>query len=282
MARERRQISQTGFYHVMMRGNEKREIFKDDWDREKLLGIIREKKKEEVFDLYAYCLMDNHVHLLIRTENIAVVMKRINTSYACFFNKKYNRVGHLFQDRFKSETIDDEKHLLAVVRYIHNNPHQAGMVRDSLEYPWSSYIDYVGGRGNRRNDMVDTLEILSLFAQEENKAIEYFMEFSNKENDDEFIDIKEDDSDVFFCQEKGSLWVEEYLMEKNMSITDLKIDSNRHFLQDVIVNLRIKTRLSIREIADFLGLNRGVVQRMASQKPVAPENMREEDRVHKP
>jgi len=90
MARTSRQISQTGFYHVMMRGNEKREIFKDDRDREKLLGIIREKKKEVVFDLYGYCLMNNHAHLLIRTENIAGVMKRINTTYACFFNKKYN------------------------------------------------------------------------------------------------------------------------------------------------------------------------------------------------
>jgi len=277
MARTRRQISQTGFYHVMMRGNEKREIFKNDWDRKKLLDIIKGKKKEEVFDIYAYCLMDNHVHLLIRTENIAGVMKRINTSYACFFNKKYNRVGHLFQDRFKSETIGDEKHLLAVVRYIHNNPYQAGMVSDILEYPWSSYIDYVGKRDYKKNDMVDTLEILSLFAQEKNKAIEYFKEFSYKENDDQFIDVKEDDSDVFFCQETDNSWVEKYLKDKNLSITDLKTDCNKHYLQDVIVNLRIKTRLSIREIADFLGLNRGIVQRVVSQKPVALENERQEE-----
>ncbi|KJS22031.1 MAG: hypothetical protein VR72_08080 [Clostridiaceae bacterium BRH_c20a] len=273
MARTSRQISQTGFYHVMMRGNEKREIFKDDRDREKLLGIIREKKKEVVFDLYGYCLMNNHVHLLIRTENIAGVMKRINTSYACFFNKKYNRVGHLFQDRFKSETIDDEKHLMAVVRYIHNNPYQAGMVSDILEYPWSSYIDYVSKRDNKNNDLVDTWEILSLFSQEKNKAIEYFKEFSNKENDDQFIDIKEDDSDVFSFQETdNSLVVEKYLKDNNLSITDLKTDCNRHYLQEVILNLRKKTQLSIRGIANLLGFNRGIVQRMVSQKPVAPED----------
>ena len=76
------------------------------------------------------------------------------------------------------------RNIMAVVRYIHNNPYQAGMVNDILEYPWNSYIDYVSKRDNKNNDLVDTWEILPSFSQEKNKAIENFKEFSNKENDD--------------------------------------------------------------------------------------------------
>jgi REP element-mobilizing transposase RayT len=86
--------------------------------------------------------MDNHVHLLINEgdDEIGKIMKRINISYSYYFNKKYGRIGHLFQDRFKSEGIDSDAYLLSVVRYIHNNPVKAGLVKNIEEYKWSSYI----------------------------------------------------------------------------------------------------------------------------------------------
>ncbi|MFZ5945649.1 MAG: transposase [Bacillota bacterium] len=268
MARIRRQISRTGFYHIMMRGNEKKDIFLDDEDRKKILWIISDKKKEEGFQLYAYCLMDNHVHLLLKTENISKVMKRINTSYVYYFNKKYNRVGHLFQDRYKSETIDDERHLLAVIRYIHNNPYEAGIVGNILEYPWSSYADYFGKRNDKPKGLVDTEEILAQFSQEHYKATEYFEEFSKKENDDKFIEVSEDDEDGLYSQAEARAFLEKYLREKGVSIIDLKSEENRHYLNEIIPTLKTKSCLSVREIAAFLDINRGVVQRMACQRTV--------------
>lgn len=89
--------------------------------------------------------MDNHVHLLMSegTEEISKIMKRINVSYAYYFNQKYGRIGHLFQDRFKSEGIEDDTYLLAATRYIHNNPVRANIVKHAGEYKWSSYGIYI-------------------------------------------------------------------------------------------------------------------------------------------
>ena len=110
MPRQVRQISKSQIYHVITRGNERRNIFLDDEDKKRFMDILCEKKRDKEYVLYAFCLMDNHVHLIIRegTDTISRIMKRINTGYAYYFNKKYKRVGHVFQDRFKSEAIESE------------------------------------------------------------------------------------------------------------------------------------------------------------------------------
>jgi len=104
MPRQKRLLSPTHIYHVMVRGNSGRDIFLDDEDRKRLLRIIETKKKEEGFILFAYCLMNNHFHLLLKEnrDNISQIMKKINTTYALYFNKKYQLSGHLFQNRFRS------------------------------------------------------------------------------------------------------------------------------------------------------------------------------------
>jgi len=105
----------------MLRGNEKKDIFNSNADKQRFLETVFEKKQENRFYLHAFCLMNNHVHLMISegVEDVATVMKRINVSYVYYFNNKYKRVGHLFQDRFKSEVVEQERYLLALVRYIH-------------------------------------------------------------------------------------------------------------------------------------------------------------------
>ena len=104
MPRVSRKLSRSKVYHVMVRGNERKKIFIDDEDRERFISTIREKNKERKFLVYAFCLMDNHIHLLINEgqDQITKIMQRIGVSYAYYFNKKYKRTGHLFQDRFKS------------------------------------------------------------------------------------------------------------------------------------------------------------------------------------
>ena len=106
MPRQKRKISESKTYHVMVRGNERKKIFLDDEDHEKFFDILCKKITGENSILFAFCLMDNHVHMIIDEGygNISVIMQKINLCYACYFNKKYGRVGHLFQDRFKAKS----------------------------------------------------------------------------------------------------------------------------------------------------------------------------------
>ncbi len=167
MPRSARVINNEGIYHVMERGNEKREIFRDDEDRTKFLQIVSCNKERYGFNVYAYCLMSNHVHLLLGCNgcNISQMMKSINISYVHFFNRKYRRCGHLFQDRFKSELVDTDAYVIEVSRYIHLNPVRAMMVSidDITQYPWSSYTQYISNK-NGHLLPVDTNFILGIFS----------------------------------------------------------------------------------------------------------------------
>ena len=101
--RNARKLSKTGIYHIMLRGNEKRDIFEDDADKLAFINFLYNKKVDEGCLVYAYCLMDNHVHLVVKegVNGLAKFMRRIGTSYAKYYNQRYNRSGHLFQDRFQ-------------------------------------------------------------------------------------------------------------------------------------------------------------------------------------
>ena len=144
MPRTPRVKSISGVYHVIMRGIGRQLIFEDDSDRRALLDKLA-KLGESGLVVYAWCLMANHFHLLVREGNepIGVSMKRLGVSYAMHFNLKTGHVGHVFQDRFASEPVEDDEYLLTVVRYIHNNPEKAGMCAHDA-YPWSSYREYLG------------------------------------------------------------------------------------------------------------------------------------------
>ena len=154
MARQIRKISGTGIYHVMLRGINRQDIFEDEGDYQQMLSILRDlvdrcdEHKVQLPPLctfYAYCLMSNHVHLLIqeREEKISDVVKIIGVTYAHYFNKKYERNGHLFQDRFRSEPVDSIGYFVTLLRYIHQNPLKAGMVEKIEDYPWSSWREYI-------------------------------------------------------------------------------------------------------------------------------------------
>ncbi len=153
MARQIRKKSGTGIYHVMLRGINRQDIFEDDEDYNQMTSILRgqSERYDEIGHrlspfciFYAYCLMSNHLHLLIqeREDNISNIVKRIGVSYAHYFNKKYERNGHLFQDRFRSEPVDDIGYFVTLLRYIHQNPLKAGRIANINDYPWSSWKEY--------------------------------------------------------------------------------------------------------------------------------------------
>ena len=262
MPRQRRKLSKTGIYHVMLRGNERKSLFPKEEDYRKFLQILTNKKRDDSFLLYAYCLMSNHIHLLIREnkQNISQIMKRINIAYAYYFNKKYNRVGHVFQDRFKSESIEEENYLLSVIRYIHHNPLKAKMVSDPISYPWSSYNFYL----DESKNIIDKEDILTIFSSKIPEAIQRFQTFSQKPSISIGLEYKSNNLSVKEMThfEQVQKYIRKYIKEKNLKIEDISKSQNFHYRNDLILNLKRKSNLSIREIAEILGINRGIVSRI--------------------
>ncbi|GBE05854.1 chromosomal replication initiation protein [bacterium BMS3Abin10] len=146
MARPLRIEYDGALYHITSRGNEKKPIYRKDGDCRKFLKILSELPARYQVVIHGYVLMENHYHLLIETPkgNITRVMHYLNTAYTVYFNKKHQRVGHLFQGRYKGLLIEKERYLLSVSRYIHLNPVRALIVKRPEEYKWSSYLDYIG------------------------------------------------------------------------------------------------------------------------------------------
>lgn len=146
MARPLRIEFENALYHITARGFEKKTIFLDVSDRKKFLYYLKENLKRYNVLLYAYVLMDNHYHLLIETlmPNLNRFMHDLNTSYSVYYNRRINRVGPLFQGRYKSLLVDKESYLLELSRYIHLNPVRSGYVTKAEKYPWGSYRTYLG------------------------------------------------------------------------------------------------------------------------------------------
>lgn len=169
--RDYKPFASGGIYHVYNRGNAKMSIFLDDGDYKFFLERLREALYPELeiletvsshigteksrrlplpwgaFDLICYCLMPNHKHLVIQQNTdlpVGKLIHKVVTSYSMYFNKKYDRVGSLFQDQFKAVKVDSNEQLLCLVAYIHNNPIKAGIARDLSKYPYSSHFEYAG------------------------------------------------------------------------------------------------------------------------------------------
>lgn len=144
MPRRKRIKGESGIYHVMLRGINQQTIFYDDEDCDKFIEIVCRCRAISEFKLHAYCLMGNHIHLLIEEgkEPLDLVFKRIGSRYVYWYNLKYKRMGHLFYDRFKSIPVDTDEYFLSVLRYIHNNPIKAGLVKNCADYKYSSFNEY--------------------------------------------------------------------------------------------------------------------------------------------
>jgi REP element-mobilizing transposase RayT len=249
-------MSTTGIYHIMLRGNERKNIFSNRRDKQCFLESVAIKLEQMDFSLYAYCLMDNHVHILLNTreKDLSSIMKGIAVRYAYFFNARYSRVGHVFQDRYKSEAVEDEPYLLAVTRYIHNNPVKAGIVDKPQQYPWSSYKNYVDFEDDK---LVDTHFILRLFSDNLKIAVKNFERFSNETDCGEYLDYN-DEYEIRSVND-GRIYLEKYLKEKwsGRTLAEALAEDRR----GVILDLRTNTKLSVRAIAELLGVNRNVVER---------------------
>ena len=199
MPRKKRETSSTGIYHIILRGINRQRIFEDEQDYYKFIQTLKDAKKESGYELYGYCLMSNHIHLLLKEgqETLATAFKRIGVRYVYWYNWKYQRRGHLFQDRYKSEAVETTDYFLAVLRYIHMNPVKAKLVKSPEEYEWSSYKEYM-----KIPRLSDVRKGLELFHQNQNRARTLFHEFHFEENNDRCMEY-----------DRGARWTDDEAVE---------------------------------------------------------------------
>ena len=187
MSRKPRQKSVSGLYHVMLRGVNRKEIFLDDADHRKFISVILRAKIQAGAELYAYCLMGNHVHLLLKEgkEPLGATIKRVGVSYANYFNWKYQCVGHLFQGRFRSEPVEDDAYFISVLRYICQNPVKAGLCREPADYAWLGCAGLMGGEDLDRMDSLVPCPLAGLkeFINED-PGMRHMDDLEDREGDD--------------------------------------------------------------------------------------------------
>lgn len=250
MPRRARRHSSTGIYHIMLTGINRQPILEDREDNEKFIEILKSCKLISGYKLYAYCLMGNHLHLIIKTEKepLEQIFKRICGRYVYWYNTKYRRTGPLFQDRFKSEPIEDEASFLNVLRFIHQNPVIAGLSDKPDEYPYSSYGCYTGCRDETLIDTDFTLNILDR---------ERFEEFHCQECENVYMDINERPNRLTDEQ----AWEIIKRISKCSSASEFK-QLEAGVRNDCIRKLR-KEGLSIRQISRLTGVGKGIVERFS-------------------
>ena len=247
MPRQARKKSESGIYHVMLRGINQQQIFEDTEDCDKFIQILHESKAVSEFKLFAYCLMNNHIHLLIKPEKepIEQVFKRIGARYVYWFNVKYQRVDHLFQDRFKSEPVEDDEYFLMVLRYIHQNPVKSGICKKVKDYKYSSYQEYIA-----KPWLVDTDFVFDMISKSE------FVRYNNEANFDKCLEVEEIPK-IRVTDEQAKRIIKKVSKCEN-SAEFQKLDMK---LRDEYIAIFKQKGLSIRQISRLTGISFGIVRK---------------------
>ncbi len=244
MARQARQLSKSGYLHLIVRGIGKQILFEDREDRLYFLSILERFCTETGVRMLAYCLMENHVHLLVFDSEgeTPLLMKKIGVSYSRYYNRKYERSGHLFQDRYLSETVEDENYLLAVFRYILTNPEKAGL-GFAADYEWSSFSLY-----GETDSFVDT----SLFSALIGSRDEYIA-FLYKGKDDDCMEYE--------SPRRDDEWAKAVIRKHLHAESGTVLQSYDRERRDAAIRELKSQGLSIRQLERLTGINRGVIQK---------------------
>jgi len=234
----------------LLRGINKQNIFEDDDDRLAFLHILANTIRTSSLELFCYCIMDNHIHLLLGEggEPLGQNIKRLAVPYAMRFNNKYERTGHLFQDRFRSEVIATESHLLAAVRYICQNPVKAGLCKRPKDYRWSSCREYLGIEPG----ITKTESILGMFSIDSTDQVRGFAEFVQVPSDDSFIDSDDGRRNDFELREALRRLAGTDNATAFQSLEVLRRDECLHQLRE--------EGFSVRQISRVTGVSVGVIR----------------------
>lgn len=251
MPRDARRKSESGIYHILLRGLNRQTIFIDDEDCDKFIQCLIECKALSGFKLMAYCLMGNHLHMLIKEEKeqMEQIYKRIGLRYVYWYKRKYRRTGHLFQDRYKSEPVDDDGYFLSVLRYIHQNPVKAGLCKEASEYRWSSYNDYINGSG-----ITDAEFVLSLFKNGKEEAKKLFVRYMNEAEIVNCLDLEENQRPT----DKEAREIIGKLCGTNNSAEFQNLSQEK---KEKNIALLKENGLSIRQISRLTGISFGIIRK---------------------
>jgi putative transposase len=251
LPRKARQKSESGIYHIIMRGINRQLIFNEDEDYHKFLQTLNHYKEISGYQIYAYCLMSNHIHLLIKIEHepLAQIMRRICGKFVYWYNRKYDRAGYLFQDRFRSEPVEDDPYLLTVIRYIHQNPLKAKLVDKIEHYPWSSYNVYID-----RDSLIDQDFVLKIFGNNREKALKEFIKFNHQITDQKCMDLEE----IKPITNQEALNIIKRVCKINRADEIQKLDKKN---RDIYLRDLKREGLSLRQLERLTGINRGVIQK---------------------
>ncbi len=253
MPRSARKLSESNIYHVMLRGINRQNIFEESKDYVKMLRLLKDYQQVCGYSLYAYCLMSNHMHLLLQPGNepLEKIFRRLGASYVYWFNTKYGRSGPLFQDRYKSEPVKNDESFLTVIRYIHMIPVKAGQCQSPADYAYSSFSDYF------TNEMIDSEPVLSQMELGE----ETFLLFHTEQNQDSFLDLG-DPRPVRMTDEKA--------LKKMKKISGCE---NAEEFQKLPVETRnaalsrmLKKGVSIRQASRITGVSIGIVRKFSVKR----------------
>lgn len=259
MPRQARTKSKTQIYHIMWRGANRQEIFHDEEDWKQFLDILKKYKLPCELTFYAWCLMGNHVHLLIKegNEDISTTMKRIGVSYAGYYNWKYRTTGHLFQDRFKSENVETKQYLLTAVRYIHQNPVKAGIVSRCDAWKWSSCLGYYD-KQNDPTGLLNCRAIIKMFSDDITIARERFKQFNEQNNDDQCLEDQPRQKRL--TDEEARLEIIKWLGLGAAEIAQVK-SLPKVKRQEVLRKVKEIDGLSLRQAARIFGVSLSLVSR---------------------
>ena len=276
MARKTRVHYEGALYHVIVRGNNKNYIFENDKDKLEYLKRIKKYKERFKTKLYAYVIMDNHAHLLMEVSKtpLSKTMQLIQQTYTQYYNKKYNRTGHVFEQRYKAILCNKDEYFLALIRYIHKNPKKSNI--SDINYKWSSHQEYVGNNLG----ICDIKFPLSMFSNHiklaKKKYLEYVMDedIETDGNMNYELNIKED----IKISNKNKEKIEEQSIddiiteierEYKINITDIKGRSRSRYISKIkkhFVHEMLKYRLmSQKELAEYLEITEMAVSKIANK-----------------
>ncbi|MCL2341968.1 MAG: transposase [Firmicutes bacterium] len=252
MPRLAREDLETEFFHIIVQGINREYIFQTSEDIKKYLELIKIYKEDYNITIIAYCIMNNHAHILLHVDNnkkLFKFMHKINMIYAIYYNKKAKRVGYVFRDRYKSEPIYDEIYLLNCMLYIHMNPVAANLVANMIEYKYSSYHEYIG-----QSEIIDQKSIELTFGRK--NYIEQFNYLHGKEEVGRFIDIESKDE----CRRI----IYKFMEKENIDL--YTIVNNESILIKLLIELKMKNGISYRQIEKEIGISREKLRRVLMPK----------------
>ena len=252
MPRKSRNIIETNFMHIIVQGINKSYIFKEDYFKKLYLELIKKDLIDYNINILAYCIMGNHAHILMysnKTEELSKLMHRINTSYAKRFNRKNNRVGFAFRDRFYMQPIKSKSQLFNCLVYIHKNPIKANLVLNYEDYDFSSYNEFLGEKY-----LINDKSIELLFGTT-NNYMETFENLHTKKITEEILE-------VYDYKDKNSV-INNFFKEYDGDIEDLKND--RDGFRRLLKQLRNESGLTLRDLQETFGVGKDKINKIIKE-----------------